>query len=446
MSRGWGRLLSLSLALLLCPFDSQAANITTVAGTGPSVFPGGYNGDGMAATSAQLGAPLGVFVDASGNIYIADQMNNRIRKVDAGTGLISTVAGIGPEGFPGGYNGDGIAATSAQLDGPSGVCVDASGNIYIADYGNHRVRKVNASTGLISTVAGTGSTWFNGDGIAATSANLYGPFGICLDASGNIYMACGMQHRIRKVTVSSGLISTVAGNGNGGFLWDNWPATSTWVNDPYGVFVDAAGNIYIADTWNKRVRKVNAADGMMTTVAGDGTYADGGDGMPATSAQLKNPTGVYVDASGNIYIADYISYRIRKVTAATGVINTVAGTGVSGYNGDGIDATTAQLYFPYGLWGDASGNIYIADTGNNRIREVVVNSKPNTPSQPSGPASGLPSTSYTYSTSTTDPEGDQVKYGWDWNGDGTVDEWSGLVNSGRRTAGATRGRAGGRIP
>jgi sugar lactone lactonase YvrE len=328
--------------------------ISTVAGNGTA----GFSGDGGPATSAQLGFPLGVAVDAAGNLYVAD-VPSHIRRVTP-DGVISTVAGNGT----GGFSGDGGPATSAQLYVPSSVAVDAAGNLYIADQRNSRIRKVTRG-GLISTVAGTGT--ISGDGGPATSAQLNSPGGIALDVAGNLYIADSSNNRIRKVT-ADGVISTVAGNGILGFSGDGGPATWARLNSPYGVAVDVAGILYIADTGNSRIRKVTA-DGVISTVAGNGIWGFGGDGGPATSAQLNSPDGVAVDWGGNLYIADSTNGRIRKVNAG-GVISTVAGNGNTGFGGDGGPATSAQLSFPSGVALDAAGNLYIADTINNRIRKV----------------------------------------------------------------------------
>jgi hypothetical protein len=258
-------------------------------------------------------------VDAAGNLYIADSGNNRIRKVTPG-GVISTVAGNGA----GGCSGDGGPATSAQLV-PWGIAVDAVRNLYIADYGagHNRVRKVTPG-GVISTVAGNGTYGSSGDGGPATSAQLQSPSGVAVDAAGNLYFAEYHGCRIRKVT-PGGVISTVAGNGAGGFSGDGGPATSARLDRPSGVAVDAAGNLYFADTNNHRIRKVTPG-GVISTVAGNGAAGFSGDGGPATSAQLYDPRGVAMDAAGNLYIADYGNDRIRKITPG-GAISTVAGNG-----------------------------------------------------------------------------------------------------------------------
>jgi pimeloyl-ACP methyl ester carboxylesterase len=343
-------------------FALPAGIIKTVAGDGIV----GYSGDGGAATSAELKWPYGVAVDNAGNIYIVDLGNNRIRKVTVSTGTISTVAGDGTAG----YSGDGGAATSAEINTPYGVVVDSAGNIYIADYGNQRIRKVTVSTGIISTVAGNGIVGYSGDGGAATSAELDSPTGVALDRAGNIYIADLGNYRIRKVTVSTGKISTVAGDGIQGYSGDGGPATSAELYYAVGVAVDTAGNIYIADVVNERIRKVTAATGIINTVAGDGAGGYSGDGGPATSAELNSPWNVAVDAADNIYISDVSNQRTRKVTASTGKISTVAGDGTSGYSGDGGAATSAELDYPYGVAVDSAGDIYIADTINERIRAV----------------------------------------------------------------------------
>jgi trimeric autotransporter adhesin len=273
------------------------------------------------------------------------------------------VAGDGTTG----YKGDGGLATSAGLYYPQGVAVDASGNIYIADTVNRRIRLVTKSTGIITTVAGDGTIEYKGDGGLATSAGLYFPYGVAVDASGNIYIADYYNHRIRLVTKSTGIITTVAGDGIAGYTGDGGLATSAGLNYPQGVAVDASGNIYIVDTSNSRIRLVTKSTGIITTVAGDGTIVYKGDGGLATSAGLYSPFGVAVDASGNIYIADTVNSRIRLVTKSTGIITTVAGDGTVGYKGDGGLATSAGLSTPYGVAVDASGNIYIVDSSRVRL-------------------------------------------------------------------------------
>ena len=325
----------------------------------------GYCCDGLNAAVAQISNPVGVAVDASGNVYIADYLNHRIRKVNT-SGIISTIAGTGIAGF----SGDGGPAISAQIYDPHGVSIDASGNIYIADQGNNRIRKVNVS-GIITTIAGTGGTGYSGDGGLAISAQIYGPTAIAIDASNNILIADLGNNRIRKVN-TSGTITTIAGTGTSGFSGDGGNAISAQINFPNAIAVDLSGNIFIADANNKRIRKINTS-GIINTVAGTGTNGFSGDGGLATSAQLSFPFGVAVDVSNNIYIADNPNHRIRKVNAS-GIINTIVGNGIGSFSGDGGLATSAQIFAPYSVAVDVSNNIYIADWANVRIRVICVSS------------------------------------------------------------------------
>jgi sugar lactone lactonase YvrE len=339
--------------------------IKTVAGDGTA----GYSGDGGAATSAELNYPVSAAVDTAANIYFPDFNNQRIRKVTAASGDISTVAGDGTAG----YSGDGGAATSAELNYPVGAVVDSAGDIYIADTYNQRIRKVTASTGKISTVAGNGTSGYSGDGGAATSAELNYPQSVAVDGSGNIYIADTGNQRIRKVTASTGIISTVAGGGTGcsqqtDSVGDGCPAASADLYYPEGVVLDTVGDIYIADSNNQRIREVTASTGIISTVAGDGTKGYSGDGGAATSAELNYPCGVALDVAGNIYIVDEYNQRIREVTASTGIISTVTGDGTRGYSGDGGAPTSAELNYPQGVAVDIAGNIYIADAENYRVR------------------------------------------------------------------------------
>ena len=335
---------------------SAGGIITTVAGNGTN----GFSGDGGPATAAQLYNPEGIAVDAAGDLFIADAYNNRIRKVSAG-GIITTVAGNGTPAFA----GDGGLATYASLCSPQAVAVDTSGNLYVADYGNDRVRRV-AANGLIATLAGSGGGGFSGDGGPAIVASLDEPEGVGVDAAGNVFIADAYNNRVRKVTVN-GVITTVAGNGSFDFSGDGGPALLASLNQPYGVAVDASGDLFLADHFNNRVRKLSA-NGVITTVAGNGAGISSGDGGEAVLASLDQPYGLAVDASGNLFIADSGSGRIRKISAA-GIVSTVAGGG--GANpGDGGPATAAQLLLPAGIAVDAFGDLFIADTGNNRVRKV----------------------------------------------------------------------------
>jgi uncharacterized protein YjdB len=483
--------------------------ITTVAGTGTN----GFSGDGGPATAANITYAFGVSLDASNNLYISDYNNNRIRKVD-GSGIITTVAGTGT----GGFSGDGGPATAAKLSNPVDVTFDGSGNMYIADRSNSRIRKIglattpitgtfsvcpgnttslsNATSGgtwsssttgvatvgstgivtgiaagtsnityvstcfsvaatvtvnsipsagtitgsstvdvgatitlsdavsggtwstssstiaavgstgvvtgmavgsatisysvsngcgtavatkaitvtapaptcdaVITTYAGTGVSGYNGDGIAATSAQLYHD-GIAADAAGNLYVADYNNQRIRKIT-PDGTITTICGNGTGTSTGDGGPATAATVNQPLDVLLDASGNIYISEYFGNRIRKINTS-GIISTVAGTGSATFGGDGGPATAAQLNRPSGMGMDAAGNLYFADFDNNRVRKINTS-GVISTIAGTGTSGYSGDGGAGTSANLALPFRVAVDGPGNVYIADFLNSRVRKV----------------------------------------------------------------------------
>ena len=336
--------------------------ITTVVGDGftDSEGAGRFLGDGGLATEASLNEPKGVFVDGAGNVFVADERNHRVRRVDGETGIITSVAGNGTPGF----SGEGGAAIDASLNYPSGVYLDGSNKLYIADADNHRVRMVDSS-GIITTVAGTGSNDFSGDGGPATDAALSFPSGVFVDDSGNLLVSDEVNHRIRKID-NSGMITTVAGNGTESFAGDGGFATDASLSFPSSVFMDSAGHLFISDEANNRVRRVDP-DGIMTTVAGGGV----GDGTPATEAILNNPRSVFVGSAGTVYVADRNNHRIRKVDSA-GTITTVAGNGVEAYSGDGGPATDASLNSPRGVFVDASGNLYIADEDNDRIRKVDV--------------------------------------------------------------------------
>jgi PKD repeat protein len=277
----------------------------------------------------------------------------------SGGDTITTIAGTGTPGF----SGDGGQATSAQLNHPWGVVVDGQGTVYVGDKDNNRVRKV--SGGIITTVAGNGTPGFSGDGGQATSAQLHYPESLALDATGSLYIADYGNHRVRKL--SNGIVTTVAGDGTPGYSGDGGQATSAELRYPAGVAVDAQGNLYIADAGNDAIREVSG--GVITTVAGNGTAGSSGDGGPATAAQLDFPDGVAVDARGNLYIADSNNNRVREVSG--GVITTVAGNGTPGFSGDGGQATSAQLSDPEDVAVDKQGNLYIADWANSRIRKVA---------------------------------------------------------------------------
>ena len=346
--------------------SGPSEDIYTVAGNGVP----DYAGDDGPAIDGSLKKPHGVCIyesPAPAYLYISDPSNYQMRKVDLKEGFLTKAAGT----IWSGYNGDNILATLARLNYPFGVHVDASGNLYIADTYNHRIRKVNAKTGIITTVAGTGSKGFSGDGGPATSARLRYPFSVYVDSAGNIYIVDTFNYRIRKVDAQTQIITTVAGDGDAKFRGDGGLAIDASIMKSYDVAVDKEGNIFIADTHSHCIRKVDATTRIIDTVVGQGTKAGfSGDGGLATEALLNTPTGVYVDASGNIFVTDTKNDVVRKVDAITQIINTVAGNGTPGFSGDGGPATQAQLNYPEGVWVDSAGNMFIVDTNNCRIRMV----------------------------------------------------------------------------
>jgi hypothetical protein len=341
---------------------AATGKIDTVAGDGDT----GDTGDGGQATSAELSSPQGVAVNSLGDLFIADSFNDKVREVNLSTGVISTVAGTGAAGD----SGNGGQATSAELQQPDGLAVSSSGELLISDTQNNGIRQVNLGTGVITQVAGDGSFGYTGDGGAATSAELNNPQSVAVDSAGDVFITDTYNSVIREVTAATGNISTVAGNGFGSFYGDGGPATLAAFHDVASVAVDSKGDLFIADSLNNEVREVNATTGVITAIAGTGFEGYSGDGGPATSALLDDPTSVAIDSSGNIYIADFNNNVIRKVNIATGVITTVAGDGNGGDSGDGGQATNAELNLPEGVAVDSSGNIYIADTGNQVVREV----------------------------------------------------------------------------
>jgi hypothetical protein len=341
--------------------------ISALAGTGSS---SGYGGDGGVATNADLFNPTGVAADSFGDIFIDDRANNRIRMVNT-NGIINTFAGIGPAGSSGSYSGDGGPAISAGLNlnggiSSSGVAVDGLGNVYIADVGNERIRKVNTN-GIIMTIAGTNTVGFSGDGGPAVSALLKTPTGLAVDAYGDLFIADTGNNRIREIK-TNGIIMTVAGTNSAGFAGDGGPAVDAKLSAPVGVAVDAAGNLFIADTSNNRVREVGL-NGIITTLAGTNAAGFSGDGGPATNASLDQPDGVAVDAYDDIFIADNQNARVRMVNIQ-GTISTAAGDGIRGNSGNGGAATNAELYDASGVGVDSYGNLYVSITTYSSVRKV----------------------------------------------------------------------------
>ncbi len=325
---------------------------------------GGGTDDGRPALAATLTEPQDATFDAAGNLYVADAGNNRVVRIPAATGRVETVAGNGVFAFA----GDGGPAVAASLAFPTGVAVSPSGDLYVADRENNRVRRVSLRTGVIETVAGGGS---GGDGGPAASALLRGPTGLAFDAAGNLYVAEKYLHRVRRIDAATGGIRTVAGTGTAGDSGDGGPATAARFNYPGNVALDAAGNLYVADSQNYRLRRVSAATGIVSTVAGDGTSGFGGDGGPASASRLSLLTDVHVEPNGDLLLSDLNNQRVRRISAATGIIQTIAGNGARATTGDGGPATAASLDLPYAVARDAAGNLFVPEWGSGRVRRIA---------------------------------------------------------------------------
>ncbi len=391
--------------------------IETVAGDGEP----GYAGDGGLAVAASLNEPKGLCVDAQGNLYIADSENHVVRRVDRGTGLITTVAGSEPAGKAGPVpppeptvvqtaedddpfadssddktkaytqvtdlsgtvryvtggrltveqdSGDGGPARRARLNFPSAVAVDRAGNLYIADTMNHRIRKVDATTGIISHVAGTGQARYSGDGGPAAQAAINEPTGLAVNDE-SLYIADQSNNRVRRVDLATGVISTVAGDGTAAYSGDQVPATEASLAGPSGVALGADGVLYIADTFNSRIRSVDPTTGQITTVAGDGSpYRYQGPEEPH-SASISRPAAIAAGGDGRVYMTDSDSHLIRVWDGRAKTITRLSGTGVAQYGGDGGEALAGSLSYPFGVAVDASGTVYVADTFNHRIRVLT---------------------------------------------------------------------------
>lgn len=388
--------------------------IGTVAGNGDP----GHAGDNGPAVAAHLNEPKSLALGANGILYVADAENHVIRKVDLSSGLIITVAGRpekdtgasepvraqAPEededpladpspdkaekfvqlsdvsgtvryvvgtSKSGRCSGDGGPATQATLNFPGAVAVDRQGNLYIADTMNHRVRKVEASTGVIATIAGTGQHRWSGDGGAATAAALNEPVALAVDEQGNLYIADQSNNRVRKVDLNTGLITTVAGTGETGYTGDGMPAAEAGISGPSGLAIGPDGELYIADTFSGRVRRIDPATGVISTVAGDGgEYRFSG--LPNEfSSSLSRPYGIALDAAGNLLITDSDSHLIRRWDRKKKIITRLAGSGQAQFGGDGGDPLAGSLNYPFGVLVDGAGNVYIADTFNHRIRMIA---------------------------------------------------------------------------
>lgn len=348
--------------------------ISTFAGDGIK----GNSGNGGSAVHAQLSQPVAVTVDPSGNLFIADSASNTIREVPAGTGLITAALMTNTATNPGAHVSlVSSVSTSPSFNHPTSLALDPSGNLYVLDQTSSAIHRVSASTGTLALVAGSplGHSGYSGDNGLATAAQLSSPSGMAFDPSGNLFIADTGNHRIREVAASTGVISTVAGTGTAGFSGDGGLATAALLSSPSAIAADSKGNLYIADSATSTVRKIDAHTGVISTVAGTGAAGFSGDGAAATAAQLNSPQGITVDSFGNLFITDTGNQRVREVAAATGIISTIAGNSTQGYSGDAGPSSHSSLNSPYATAVDTSGNLYIADSGNSVIRKVLPNPK-----------------------------------------------------------------------
>ncbi|MDY7394672.1 T9SS type A sorting domain-containing protein [Aureibaculum sp. 2210JD6-5] len=338
------------LLLLTFVYNAQSQTITTVAGTGSS----GFSGDGGLATTAKLNLPFNLTFDKSDNIYIADTYNNSIRRIDNESGIITTVVGTANK------------KEISELKTPIGLTFDNYNNLYVADLANLRIRKVNLDTGSsITLVAQKSETEFPN-----INEPLGGPFNVVFDKQGNLYVSVNGDSNVKKVDFTTGKVTVVAGTGEVGFSGDGGQASAAKLANPTGLALDGKGNIYISDTGNERIRKVNLSTGVISTIAGTGETGFVGEGTDATKAQLANPLGLAIDNAGDLFVVDRGNNMVRKINLSNGTISTVVGTGEAGYSGDGELAKNAQLANPTGLAFNNAGELFVVDRGNNRIRKI----------------------------------------------------------------------------
>ncbi len=355
--------------------QAQVNYITTIAGK--AGVPASDSGDGSQATNARFYGPYSLCVDKTGNIYIADSYNSKIRKINNLTSIITNFAGSDS----GGFAGDGGQATNSLIAVPQAIMIDNSNNLLFADGANNRIRKINMATHIISTIAGNGAFAYTGDGGPATNAAINAPSGLCIDKIGNIFIADYGNNVVRKIDATTNIITTFAGRYGIAYTGDGGPATNAQFSSPIAVFSDSADNIYISDQYNSAVRKVDATTNIITTVAGNGNPGYSGDGGFAKHAELNQPTKGFVDNQNNIYFTEFGNGVVRRVDGITGIITTVAGNGTWGWAGDGGPATAAELSCT-DLAIDNNGCMIIADYGTNTIRKVY-NTKLETSPRPS---------------------------------------------------------------
>ena len=338
------------ILFVLCTYLVQSQTITTIAGDGSS----GFSGDGGLAITAQLNLPFNLTFDKSDNIFIADTYNNSIRKIDSKSGIITTVVGTADK------------KQISELKTPTGLTFDNYNNLFIADLANLRIRKVNLDTGSSMTLVGKKSEKEEPN----INASLGGPFSVVFDTSGNLYISINGDSKVSKVEFATGKITTIAGNGETGFGGDGSLAKNAKLANPTGLALDNKGNLFIADSGNERIRKVDLSTGIITTIAGTGETGYTGDGSLAKNARLANPLGLAIDKKGDLFVVDRGNNRVRKINMMSGVITTIVGTGEAGFSGDGSLAKNAQLANPTGLAFNKEGDLFVVDRGNNRIRKI----------------------------------------------------------------------------
>lgn len=356
-------LATLAAIIGMGPMPAQAAEVRTIAGTGEAR----YHGDGGAAISAGVGGPFGIVIGPDGALYVCEISNHCIRRVDERTGLITTVAGSGKKG----YDGDGGPADKALCNEPYEVRFDAEGNMFFVEMQNHLVRRVDAKTKTISTVAGTGKPGFSGDGGPATRATFKSPHSIAFDAKGDLYIADIGNHRLRRVAMKTGMIDTVGGTGEKARTPDGAPLAGTPLNGPRAIDFAPNGDMLLALREGNAVYRIDARTNTVHHLAGTGKQGYTGDGGPAKVALLSGPKGIAIGPEGDVYLADTESHTIRVIRTKTGIIETLVGDGRPGDGPDG-DPRRCRMNRPHGVFVDAKGNVYIGDSSNNRVRKLVV--------------------------------------------------------------------------